>query len=320
LDNLTLQINLSPGDINYAELTVPQLVAKHPDIKNRLLIVDCCRPQKTTLIDPDIRFPLDIFNEKVERIINISQQLLRDKIVTDVRYLKPGDPIFKHLSKKYLNGIYDCTHAAGGTANMSYWAAIEIPETRYVLHYDGDMLLYQKPGNSWVNDAMVYLDHNDRFITAVPRLCPPVNDPTFDLPSFQEGRPNVSYNNYWFNDFFSTQVFLLDKTKLNKHLPLVTGKLLFELLLRKYGRRAFPRDPEIVLFKKLAPNGRIVLKNTGAWVVHPTDKSAAYLDILPQIITAVNKGDSPQDQKGYQDIKLDKWVEFLAGINYTRST
>jgi hypothetical protein len=312
-ENITLQINLSPGDINYAHLTVPALVEKHLNITKRLLVVDCCRPQKTKLIDPDVKFPIKIFEKKVERIISIAEQLRNNGVVTDIYYIKPSDPLIKELSKKYLNGIYDCTHSGGGTANMSYWAALELPTTRYVLHYDGDLLLYQKPGYSWVDEAMGYFDENEKIITVLPRDAPPSQKIFNTLPTYHEGLPSESYQKYWLNEFFSTRHFLIDKQRLALFLPLMKGKILLETLLRKYGNRVFPRDPEIVLFSRLSSKHakRLMLKSGDAWMVHPNSKPKEYIDILPQMIELIDAGICPEKQEGYSNIIMEEWQSFI---------
>ena len=312
IENITLQINISPGDIDYAHLTVPALVKKHLDISKRLLIVDCCRPQKTKLVDPDVKFPLKLFEEKVEKIISIAEQLMKDGIVTDIYYIKPNDPLIRKLSKKYLSGIYDCTHSGGGTANMSYWAAIELPQTKYVLHYDGDLLLYQKEGYSWVDEAMRYFNDNDKIITVLPRDAPPSLDIFNDMPTYHEGMPSENYESYWLNEFFSTRHFLIDKERLAPFLPLMQGRILVETLFRKYGRRVFPRDPEIVLFSRLSSRHakRLILKSGDAWMLHPTSKPKEYIDILPKMITLIDAGISPKKQHGYADITLEEWKSF----------
>ncbi len=309
--DVTLQINLSPGDVNYAALTVPALVSNHFDIKERLLVVDCCRPQKTKLVNPDLKFPKEIFEKRVKKIIEISEKLLQDNVVTKVHYLFPDDPLYKSLSKKYLNNLYDCTHSAGGTANMSYWAGIELCTTKYVLHYDGDIILYQKRDYSWVNEALSYLNKQKDALIAVPRLSPPFKDT--EHPSAQEGRPYTTFDNYWLNDWFSTRHFLIDKEKLHNYLPLVRGKVKIELLLRKFGQRAFPIDPEMLLFKSLSARGckRLMLKSKDAWITHPTDKPASYIEILDKIIGEVSKGNFPDEQEGYENINLDAWRKFI---------
>jgi hypothetical protein len=306
---ITLQINLSPGDRQYAHLTIPALVARHEDIKRRLLVVDCCRPQKTKLIDNDIKYPLPTFLAQVEEIISLSEGFLKEGVVSEVIYLKPGDPIFKQLSLKYLNGAYDFTHSAGGTANMSYWAAMEIPETRYVIHFDADMLFYQKPGYHWYQEAVAYLQEEPGAIFAVPRLCPPVDGGWLDVPSLKEGRPFQSFTGYWMNDWFSTRLFLLDKARLERRLPLVKGWLKGELLLRKYLRRAYPFDPEIILAKSLwaSKDRRVILKNSDAWALHPSEKGEAFLELLPHMLKRIADGKAPLQQLGVEDVILDSW-------------
>jgi hypothetical protein len=310
MDDVTLQINISPGDIKYAGLTVPALVRQHSEIKKRLLVVDCCRPGRTKIMDPDVRFPLEQFEQNVARITEIANRLLADKIVSDVYFLRPGDPLIASISKKYLRGLYKTTHSAGGTANMSYWAGIELPDTKYVLHYDGDMLLYQKTGYNWVNEAITETEQNQSVVIAVPRLCPPAAG---DAPSLHEGRPYASNSSCWVNDWFSTRQFLLNKHRFEKYLPLVGGKVMIELLLRKYGNRAFPIDPEILMFKSIGNRGckRLILKNEDAWLLHPVNKTQAYIDKLPQIIGAISAGKYPPAQSGHEDLNLDAWLEFV---------
>jgi hypothetical protein len=309
----TLQINLSPGDISYAELIVSEIVSKHQDIEQKFLVVDCCRPQKTKLVDPDIKFPKELFEMGVQKIIDIAENLLEKGIVTSVYYLKPNDPLIKKLAKKYLRNLYHCTHSAGGTANMGYWAGIELSNTQYVLHYDGDILMYQAENYNWVNEARILMDSDERITIAVPRLCPPLDNQIHNKPSLHEGRPLIDYETYWLNDWFSTRHFLIDKTKLEKYLPLPVGKVAIELLLRKYGNKAFPIDPEILMFKSIGTRGgkRLVLKNKQAWITHPTVKNESFIKNLPAIIKLINENKYPKEQIGYEDLNLPAWLNYI---------
>ena len=313
LTAITLQINVSPGDVRYADLTVPAIVKQHQNIEKRLLIVDCCRPQKTKLVNPDVRYPKLIFDENVKKIVAIAEKLLKDGIVTSVYYLKPEDPLINQLAKKYLRNFYNCTHSAGGTANMSYWAGIELVTTKYVLHYDGDMLLYQAPGYNWVTEAKQLMDQDENAVISVPRLCPPIKD-NLNIPSFHEGRKFIEKPTHWLNDWFSTRQFLLDKTKFDKYLPLPRGSVALQLLARKYGKRAFPIDPEILMFKSLGPRNakRLVLKNESAWLLHPTDKGPDFIAILPKLISTIAQGKFPSSQVGFEDLKLNDWVTYFS--------
>ncbi|PJJ79459.1 hypothetical protein CLV57_2593 [Mucilaginibacter auburnensis] len=312
MDDITLQINISAGDVNYAHLTVPAIVNQHPQIKKRLLIIDCCRPQKTKILDPDVRFPKEQFEQGVEKIKVIAQKLLSDNIVDQLYFVYPDDAMIDEMSKKYLAGLYKTTHGAGGMVNMSYWIGFSLPKTRYVLHYDGDMMLYQKPGFDWAEHAVKLMDERQEAVMAVPRLCPPVKN-NYNLPSLNEGRPSESHQDYWINDWFSTRHFLWDNEKINTYLPFVRGKVKMELLLRKYGNRAFPIDPEILMFKSMAPRGarRLVLKSEDAWMVHPVDKSADYLNNLPAFLNCIAAGKYPKEQSGVENMDLKAWTAFI---------
>ncbi|RZK39269.1 MAG: hypothetical protein EOO90_19325 [Pedobacter sp.] len=313
LSEITLQINLSPGDIEYAQITIPALVKKHANIREKIIIADCCRPQKTKLLDPDIKFPIADFNFKVLKLVEICNLFLANRLVTKVYFLKPDDKIIPKLSKKFLNNIYKTTHSSGGTANMSYWLALELPKTKYVLHYDGDMLLYQNPGYSWYLEAVKHLKINKECVIAVPRLCPPAEDNLNDLPSKHEGRPFTGNEEFWKNDWFSTRVFLIDRDRLNGFIPLVSGKLMLELLVRKYFNRAFPLDPEIIMFKSIGTNGgkRLILKSLNAWVLHPIKKDNDFTTYLNKIIKLVDIGMYPEEQGGYEDIKINEWIKYI---------
>jgi hypothetical protein len=309
----TLQVNISAGDIAYAMVTVRQLALNHLAIPNRLLVVDCCRPQRTKLVNPEIRFPEPLFSKKVDQICAIAEQLMEEQLFTDVYYLRPGDEFFKLLSKKYLNGIIHKTHGAGATAQMSYWAAIELVKTRYIIHYDGDLFFYQENGYEWWHDAVAMMDTEPLALFAIPRHAPP-SDETGELPTFAEGTEIVTKNGYWLHNWFSTRMFLLDKGRLQHELPVVNGKVKWQLLLRKLPFRAFPLDPEIILFRRLGMEKgyrRIILQSEKAWLLHPLEKSKKFFNLLPLINESIQQNKVPKMQKGREDILMEAWESFL---------
>lgn len=310
-DEITLQINLSPGDISYAMFTVPALIKKHNFIKKRLLIVDCTKPQKTKIVDPKKRFPEPHFQEKVEKIKEIAEHFKSEGLVSDVFYLTPKHPIIDKLSKKYLNSWYAHTHDYGGCANMSYWAFLELPKTKYVLHFDGDMLMYQNQNYSWVEEGISCLEKNANAIAVVPSLCPNLDDIIVSNDQWAETK---NYTHYWEDGFFSTRCMLIDKERLIRFLPLMKGKILVETLAVRLLNRGYPRSPEIVMTHSVGGNGgtRLILKNQNAFLLHPLTKPTEYINLLPQIIHCIDNNNIPNEQFGYENIMLDAWVKYLA--------
>lgn len=82
----------------------------------------------------------------------------------------------------------------------------------------------------------------------------------------------------------------------------------------KYLNRGYPRSPEIMLFKQVGGAGgwRLNLKSEKAWLLHPATKPPHYIELLPKIKQAILQGQVPVEQRGYADINLSAWEDFLA--------
>lgn len=318
MNDITLQINLSPGDIAYARITVPSLVEAHrASVDEKLAIVDCCRPQRTKIVDPDRRFPEPEFSQRVEQICAIAEELKDKGYLDRIVYLHPSDPLLPILSRKYLRNLVHETHDYGACALMAYLAGLEVPTTRYVLHYDADMLLYQASDYDWSVEARYLMDKEPKAVAASPRISPPFGEENDvpDAPSLHEGRLLIPVEGGWRNDWFSTRCYLIDRDKLAGYLPLLQGRTLLEVLLIKYLNRGYPRSPEIMLFRRVGGSGgwRLNLKSEQAWLLHPATKPPRYIELLPQIQNEIRQSRIPVEQRGYANINLSAWEDFLAG-------
>lgn len=311
-DNITLQFNLSPGDINYALITIPALVNQHLAIKNRLLIVDCCKPQRTKLVDPSKKFPEPAYSERVIKIKQIANTLLSNGTVSEVHFLEKDDPIIAITSKKYLRNIVKDTHEYGGIGLTSYLAGLELSKTRYVLHFDGDMIFYQKRNFIWYEKAIQLLEKNDDCISICAGSAP-LNDLKISKPSYDHWSKFKPVSDGFKDEFFSARHFLIDKKRLEKLLPVLKGPALIETLLVKYLDRGYPRAVENMFFKrfKYAGKYRFIMNANDCWSLHPLDKPQDYLNILPQINDSVKDGIVPTEQLGYENIKLKSWINFF---------
>jgi hypothetical protein len=315
--DVTLQINFSAGDAAYAALTVPALVNAHGGVAHRLAVVDCCRPQRTRIFDPDSRVPEAAFRERLGKIRDLAEDFRLGGLFDEVVYLKPGDPRFLHFAKRYGRPWMTETHDYGGCAFMAYWAALDLPRTRFVLHYDADMLLHQDPGFSWIDEAFALWPGDTRAVFASPRISPPgfAASPAEDAPSSHEGRPALRVEGGWHNDWFSTRCFLADRSRLAPLLPLVRGWRTAVYWLRRLADRGYPPGPELLLFQSLGSRGWrcLHLGTPRAWLLHPTRKGADYLGLLPKMLAAVGAGRVPEIQQGFADLRLEAWSAFEPG-------
>jgi len=312
LGEVTLQINLSAGDLNYAHLTVPALISQHQYLKKRLLVLDCLKPQKTKIVNPELKYPEPEFSLRIKKLKVLVEDFLAKGLVSDIYFLEEGDPFIKKTLNTYFKNFVTETHEYGGIGIISYLAGIELTKTKYVLHYDGDMLFYQKAGFNWVESAIEVLNEYTDCISITPGIAPPTTQLT-RTASFEHWSENLKVTGGYKDKFFSARQFLIDKDRLYAEFPLFRGIVLLETLLVKYLNRGYPRSVENIFFKRFSTAGkfRFMMDSHNCWVLHPLDKPLTYLEILPFIIENVNSGVVPMEQEGHENINLEAWLEFF---------
>lgn len=315
-NGLTLQINIAAGDVSYAECIVPALARSHRAAVDEIIVtLDFCKPQKTKLTDPAVRCKEPEFTQAIEQLHALADRLARDRVIDRVLCLKPGDPWLSQVTRKYSGPWITETHDYGGRPITGYWAGIEAAETRYVIHYDGDMFLYQESGFDWAAYAVPLLARQERAVSASPRLTAPYASkiPWGDYSSTNEGMPLFPVEGGWKQYFFSTRVFLLDRHKLDTYLPLGRGRALAEQLIVKTLRRGFPRSAEKMFWTTVGRGGgyRLILSTERAWVLHPNWKPPHYPSLAPLILECVAANRVPSAQLGKSEIQLDAWQAFL---------
>lgn len=304
----TLQINLSAGDADYAQLTVPRLLAAHPHATERLLVVDLCKPQRTRIVDPARRYPEPRFTVRATRVADFAAACLRDGKVDRVVCLRPGDPLFARISSAWLRPSVTATHDYGGCALMAYFAAFELCRTPYLLHYDADMILHQEAGFDWADQARDEIESSASLIAATPRPTAPVPGRP-DIPSLRECLPYFPHRAGWRNAWFSTRCYLFNVPRLRTCLPLIQGRYHLEMLVTRLLRRGYPRSPEIMLHRRLSSAGYecLMLSDPRAWMLHPCRKGPEFVAALPALLDAVAADRCPDGQRGVQDLELPLW-------------
>src|SRR5438128_2604592 len=131
---LTLQINLSGGDVSYAGVTVPRLVAAHrPNVREVVGVIDCCRPQRTSIVEPETKFPLAEFGQRVERICAVAEALKSNGVFDRIVYIHEGDARIAQLLRKYLGRLIGDTHDCWGNGVVSYLYGFDECKTEYLL-------------------------------------------------------------------------------------------------------------------------------------------------------------------------------------------
>jgi len=315
-DGLTLQVNLAVSDRTYAEHVVPALAKSHRAAASEIIVtIDFTKPQKTKLTDPAVRCKEPEFTSQLEALRVLAESWQRDRLIDRVLCLRSEDPWLKDVTRKYSGRWLPETHDYGGRPITGYWAGIEAARTRFVVHYDGDMFLYQEPGFDWAAHAIQFLAKQEFALSASPRLTPPYASriPYGDYASIHEGMWMCPAEGGWKQYYFSTRAFVVDREKLERYLPLGRGAILREQLAVKALRRGFPRSAEKMWWSTTGKEGayRLILSTDKAWVLHPSWKPPEYPALVPAIIACVAANRVPDAQLGQSELDVEAWQAFV---------
>jgi hypothetical protein len=244
-NDITLQINLCAGDVRYCEAIVPVLIQQYGEMASEVLVVfDTCRPQSTPFVHKASRFPADQFAVKIGKLEKILQGWLASGLIDRIVRMDGEGRDVLALNEKYTGVASDATHDHHGHASTAYYLAWDAPRTRYVLHFDGDILIHQDRNSNWVEDALHALERNPKCLAVIPRISPPEHKNATESLVNLSRMPQCGWlptwplregNEGWFSHWFSTRCHFLDRHRLAQCLPLVSGA---KLELYKTSHRA----------------------------------------------------------------------------------
>jgi hypothetical protein len=339
--DVTLQINLCAGDLAYAEPIVAALSRSHrPDVREVVVVADACRPQATPAVHAPSRFPEPAFGERIAQLRLLCERLRAAGHIDRIVWLEPDARALRTLNARYAGISTARSHDHLGHAFSAYFLGWEAARTRYVAHFDADILLWQEPGFSWIRAAITALAENDRLLAVSPRIAPP--DGTENM--VRHGAAGSAWSDWWPLDrvpagwsspWFSTRCHLMDRERLQRHLPLhgqadAESAARIERLLaplcrlrathaffdtragKRLARRLppFPLPPEVLLHEDAQARGFrcLYLGDPRCWFVHPDTKPAAFVAVLPHLLdSVVQRGTTPPGQRGLGSLQLPLW-------------
>jgi hypothetical protein len=220
--------------------------------------------------------------------------------------------------KKHFNANLKPTHNYKGYPILGTIFSLEETVGDYVVHFDSDMLLYQKPDQSWIQDGMDLMNRRPDVVFVRPLSGPPRADGVL--------HQRVDYetdDGFYRFKFFGSRAYLIQKSTFDAFLPIPVlwmgykrpwlSKLPAPFLtwLNHQTGRGFLDSWEVMISRKLEATDkwRATLSSPDAWTVHPIARGPAYIEALPSIIQRVEAGDFPPDQAGYYDLIFDLWVQ-----------
>ncbi|MCG6138038.1 MAG: hypothetical protein MET45_25975 [Nostoc sp. LLA-1] len=308
----SLWIFVARTDTSFLLHTIPHLVKMNNfPFEERVLVVDTAPLMGHTVNRPFIGTMQEL-RECTEKLL---QAGIVDRIV-DINY----DPSYHdRMYLKHFGQPIRFTHNYKGYPILGSIFKIEECKSDYILHFDSDMLLYQKSNYSWIEEGIKLMQENPQMMFVRPLPGPP----TEDMKSHQmsiEGKKIDQFNIY---KAFGSRAYLINCQRFDQLLPLpiiwrpynlklinsLPGQL--QTFLSNMTGKGKLESWEVLVSRKLKQTDyyRANLTNPNAWTLHPKDRNSEdFMQALPRIIARIEAGDYPPQQAGYYDLISDLWL------------
>jgi len=296
-------------DVAFMMQTIPHIVrmCDYPFVE-KVLAIDVAEPSGEKRQRPHLA--------DLSEIRERCAELLGDGVVDRVIDIEYSDSYRKKLYKKHF-GLprVKGTHNYKGYPVLGSMFCIEECRTDHMVHFDSDMLLYQKGGYDWISEGISQLDMDAELIWVRPQAGP-------EPGMFAEGG-GEKINKV---PAFASRAYLFDIRKLEEILPLTA------LWAKRQGKTK-ERVPRFVLnayhritgggildsWEKIMTRGLKEKERFGSWMyhgddcwtLHPCDHGHDFIKALPEIIERVERGEYPPEQAGKYDLDLGVWLRFL---------
>lgn len=308
MSEFTVQVNISPGDVSYAHLTVPALLQAHNRLNPHRMVVFDAIPR------PGIRDE-GTFAERSQIMRKLIASWQEAGLVDSVLELQPSDPAVKRIASRYTRPVSEPFDSRGAPIT-AYLLPLEEIKSGFWIHYDGDMLLSQKPEYDWAHSGAEMLTRDPHAFAVSPRISPPCDLSTGaeDRPSLHSGAKFERRSDHWRKYFFSARCFLVDVEHFRSMAPFVRWPYVLEVLARRVTNRTYPPFWEIMVhqsFTQRERTYRIDLSAKEAFLIHPADKGNKFIELLPFILSNLKLGRVPDAQRGMEDLDIDAWDKYI---------
>ncbi len=229
-----------------------------------------------------------------------------------VRHQEYNNKSIQNINRIQFSSPYFATHCFRGYPIYGSFKQFNDTNSKFILHLDSDMLFYEQPDFSWIQEGVRILEKYDDVLCVLPRGGPPKKD-----NSLNQGTTNYEVDHerelYLFKNFTSRH-YLIHRERFLSLLPMTPLWLSWrEPIKNKLHGNGKMLCWESIVGNSLekSPFWRADLMTEKAWSLHPGDRSKKFYDLLPKIIDCVNRNEFPVDQKGHFDIILEKWETFI---------
>jgi hypothetical protein len=298
-----LSILVSRIDTRFLHRTVAHIVrASRYPFTRRVLVVDTAPLGRRYARRPNIGSPEDLQR--------CCRELVEAGLIDVIAPIDYSPDFHRRMYRKHFRGLMRQTHSSGGYPILGSIFAIEESPADYLVHFDSDIMLYQAPGYSWIEEGIRLLRDCPDLLAVLPRSGPPAADDRLH----QQEEMGESYardpRGLFAFHTFTSRVFLIDRRRFERVLPLRSRLPLVPLLRNYFTRYNTMPEWEVMVGYRLREVGmiRADLATHQAWTLHPDDRGDRFERALPNILARIEAGSYPAEQGGRYDLVLDRWI------------
>lgn len=311
LPSCSLWILVARTDVSFMMHTIPHLVKMNNfPFSERVLAVDTAPLTGDKVGRPNVG--------TMDQLRDSADQLLKAGVVDRVIDINYDQDYRERVYSKHFNSTPDQTHNYKGYPILGTIFTIEECQSEYMLHFDSDMMLYQKHDYCWIKEGIELMQRHPHLMSIRPLSGPPTEDGKI----YQSAPYQKDSNGFYKFKFFSSRGYLINCKRFDNLLPLpliwrsYRRKFMNPLpvnlktILNKFTGKGYLGSWEVMVTKKLeqTDNVRGMLTNTQAWTLHPKDRSSKFIQALPKIIEKIEAGEYPPEQAGHYDLKSELWI------------
>ena len=295
---------IARSDTLFIENTLPYLIKLLEKVDGKTTLMLDTRDPSGVLGSSLLQSKLCEITTKIENLqYNLSFEF--QKTTFDSR-------LIRSKNKLQFNYPFKETHCFRGYPIYGSFKQFIDTEAKYILHLDCDMIFYEEPSFSWIQEGIRIMEENEDILCVLPRGGPPTKDRSLHQGSTPY-KTDEKRGLYLFKNFTSRH-YLIHRERFLSLLPL---KPLWLSWREPIKRRLFG-DGKMLCWETMVEHAlkksdlwRADLMTDHAWSLHPGDRSAEFYQLLPQIIDSVNRNEFPEEQRGHFDLRLCDWKHFL---------
>jgi hypothetical protein len=300
--DVTLSVLAARTDVRFMLHTIPHLVRMndHP-FAERVLVIDTAPVRGLYRSRPGIGS-----TEDLERCC---ATLVDAGVIDRVARIDYTAAFRRAAYRKHFGREVGHTHDAYGYPILGSVFAVEDCRTRYLLHFDCDMMMHQHPGHSWIDDAvrLMQLRSDVLFVSPLP-------GPPHPRGHLQRQEAYEREDGFYRMKVFTSRKFLVDRERFEACLPIEPRYVSWRARIRQAltSRSALhPWETMVSEFMKRSRYSRADLDSPRAWTLHPQDRGPGFFENLPALLDAIEAGVYPPDQAGEYDIVLPSWLALV---------